>query len=72
MKQRQLLLTSGFDKQNSGVGKLYSDKEVFRSSQYPRVAMLWISDVEDAESIDDLIISASISGRQTNSGLRES
>ena len=37
--------------------------EVTHSSQYPRDAMLWIGEVEDAKSIDDLITSASITGK---------
>ena len=34
--------------------------DVIHSSQYPRAAMLWIGEVEDAKSIDDIITSALI------------
>ena len=37
--------------------------EVCQSSQYPRAAMLWIGEVEDAESIVELFTSASRTGR---------
>ena len=37
--------------------------EVSPSSQHPRAGVLWVGEVKDADSIDDLISSASISGR---------
>ena len=45
-KQSQFFLTDGFT----------------HSSEYPTVAVLWIGEVEDANSIDDLITSASTFG----------
>ena len=38
-------------------------REVTHSSQYPGDALLWIGDVEDATSIDDLITSACMKGK---------
>ena len=58
----QFLLANGLNKQNSEVGKISFKGEVCLSSQYPRAAMLWIGEVEDAESIDELSTSASIIG----------
>ena len=48
-----------------------SKSEVSHSSQYTRVAMPWIGEVEDAKSIDELMTSAS-KNRKTNARLRES
>ena len=38
--------------------KISCTSEVPHSSKYPRTAMLWIGEVEDAKSIDELITSA--------------
>ena len=43
--------------------KISFNSEVSHSSQFPRHAMLWIGEVEDAESVDDLISSASFTGK---------
>ena len=43
-------------------GKLVK-REVFRPSQYLRATLLWIREVKNAASIDDLITSASVAGR---------
>ena len=43
--------------------KIGFKSELSHSSQYPRAAMLWIGEVEDEKSIDELISSASITGR---------
>ena len=56
-----LVLTNGLNQQKSEVGR--SKGEVSQSSQYPRAAMLFIGDVEDAKNIDDVINSASVTGR---------
>ena len=40
-----------------------SFKNVVSFFAIPRAAMLWIGEVEDAKSIDDIIVSASLSGR---------
>ena len=45
--------------------KLSFKNEFSHSSPHPRAAMLWIGEVEDAKSIDELITSASITGRPT-------
>ena len=36
--------------------------EASHSAQYPRAAMLWIGEIEDAQSMDELITSASLTG----------
>ena len=60
----KLPLTSGLSRQNLEVGKSVSSKsEVSHTSQYPRATTLWIGEVDDAKSVDDLIASASIAGR---------
>ena len=51
--------------------KISFKSEVSHSSQYPRAAMLWIGEIEDAESFDDFRY-FSICHRKTNIGLRES
>ena len=43
--------------------KIRFKSEVSDSSQYPRAAMLWIGEVEDATSIDDIFASAAPTGR---------
>ena len=50
--------------------KISFKTKVSQSSQYPRDAVLWIGEVEDAETIDDFIASASTT--KINIGLRES
>ena len=44
--------------------RLSFKSEVSLFSQHPRATMLWIGEVEDAKSIDDLITSASTTSRQ--------
>ena len=55
---------SVFDKWPQQTENYFKKKnEVSHPSQYPRAGMLWIGDVEDADSVDDLITSASVTGR---------
>ena len=51
--------------------KKSSKSEVCNSSQHLNATMLWIGDVEDADSIDDLITSASMT-RESIPDFRES
>ena len=44
--------------------KISFKNEVSQSSQYPRVTMLWIGEVEDVKTFDELITSTSTTGRQ--------
>ena len=64
-------LANGLKRRYLDVWKISFIREVSRSSQYLRVAMLWIGEVEIAKSVDDLITSASITGKP-NIGVRES
>ena len=43
--------------------KMIFKSEVSHSSQYPRLAMLWTGDLQDAHSIDDLNTPASVTRR---------
>ena len=61
-KPHNLLWTSGLNRQKLEVGKSDS-KAKSHSPQHPRDAMLWNCEVEDAESIDDLITSESTRGK---------
>ena len=51
--------------------KISFKTEVTHSSQFPRDAVPWNGEVQVAESIDDLITSASMT-KKVNTGLRES
>ena len=62
-KQRQLVLTTGLNQQNSDVGNLTSKAKSLILQTNPRDAMRRTGEVEDAEGIDELITSASITGR---------
>ena len=58
---KQFVVTNGLNQQNSEVGKISFKSEVSHSSKYRGAAVLWIGEVEDVQSIDELI-SASVTG----------
>ena len=61
--QRQFLLTNGRNQQNSEMGKRGAKAKSLILGNIPEpLCFVWIGEVEDAQSIDDLITSASISG----------
>ena len=62
-KQNQLLLTSGFNRQNLEIGTVDSKAKSLLVRKNPRAALLWIGEVENANSTDDFNLSASITGK---------
>ena len=61
-KAEQITVDKWHQATEFGSWKNSFDTEVSHSSQYPRTAVLWIGEVEGAESIDDLITSAPFTG----------